>query len=149
MKKWAQKQTGFTIVELLIVVVTIAILAAITIVAYNGIQAKSRDAARDSAAKSIRTALELYKSDNADTYPNACGTVNTGCSSAQLAGSLVPKYIASIPSDPVAGTTIDYVVGTGQIGYGLLVNYQSKPKCKFLVGSSTNSGWWGSGIPVC
>ena len=32
------KQRGFTIVELLIVVVIIAILAAITIVAYNGIQ---------------------------------------------------------------------------------------------------------------
>lgn len=37
MKKWA-KQQGFTIVELLIVVVVIAILAAITFVAFNGIQ---------------------------------------------------------------------------------------------------------------
>lgn len=37
MKAWAQKQRGFTIVELLIVVVVIAILAAITIVSYNGI----------------------------------------------------------------------------------------------------------------
>jgi len=40
-------QAGFTIVELLIVVIVIAILAAITIVAYNGI----RDRASDSAAK--------------------------------------------------------------------------------------------------
>lgn len=38
-----RKQTGFTIVELLIVVVVIAIFAAITIVAYNGIQNRSRD----------------------------------------------------------------------------------------------------------
>lgn len=37
--QWAkQKQAGFTIVELLIVVVVIAILAAITIIAYNGIR---------------------------------------------------------------------------------------------------------------
>ncbi len=42
MKTWAQ-QRGFTIVELLIVVVVIAILAAITIVAYNGIQNRARD----------------------------------------------------------------------------------------------------------
>ena len=34
---WA-KQAGFTIVELLIVIVVIAILAAITIVAYNNVQ---------------------------------------------------------------------------------------------------------------
>ena len=43
MKRWA-KQTGFTIVELLIVIVVIAILAAITIVAYNGIQQRAKEA---------------------------------------------------------------------------------------------------------
>lgn len=43
----AQRQ-GFTIVELLIVIVIIAILAAITMVAYNGIQDKARSAATDS-----------------------------------------------------------------------------------------------------
>lgn len=37
-----QKQAGFTIVELLIVVVVIAILASITVVAYNGIQESAR-----------------------------------------------------------------------------------------------------------
>ena len=36
------KQTGFTIVELLIVIVVIGILAAITIVAYNGVQDRAR-----------------------------------------------------------------------------------------------------------
>ncbi len=42
--QWAQnRQRGFTIVELLIVVVVIAILAAITIVAYNGIQNRTHD----------------------------------------------------------------------------------------------------------
>jgi prepilin-type N-terminal cleavage/methylation domain-containing protein len=39
---WA-KQKGFTIVELLIVIVVIAILAAISVVAYNGIQARSEN----------------------------------------------------------------------------------------------------------
>lgn len=40
-----KKQRGFTIVELLVVIVVIGILATITIVAYTGIQAKARDAA--------------------------------------------------------------------------------------------------------
>ena len=38
------KNSGFTIIELLIVIIVIAILAAITITAYNGVQAKARDA---------------------------------------------------------------------------------------------------------
>ena len=41
-----KKQTGFTIVELLIVIVVIGILAAITIVAFNGVQQRARDAQR-------------------------------------------------------------------------------------------------------
>jgi len=43
MNWWAQKQKGFTIVELLIVIVVIAILAAISVVAYNGIQTRSEN----------------------------------------------------------------------------------------------------------
>lgn len=39
----SQQKSGFTIVELLIVIVVIAILAAITIVAYNGIQQRAND----------------------------------------------------------------------------------------------------------
>ena len=59
---------GFTLVELLIVIVVIAILASISIVAYNGIQSRAHDAAIRSDLRNIRTKLEIYKIDN-DTYP--------------------------------------------------------------------------------
>lgn len=73
---WA-KQKGFTIVELLIVIVVIAILAAITIVAINGIQSKARDTAKYADAKAIIKALELYKVKNG-AYPLMSGTNVTG-----------------------------------------------------------------------
>lgn len=57
------KQRGFTIVELLIVIVVIAILAAITIVAYNGIQKRARDAERAQDISSIQKVLEVYYVD--------------------------------------------------------------------------------------
>lgn len=64
--QWAKKQTGFTIVELLIVVVVIAILAAITIVAYNGIQNRANDSAVQSDLKQMATQVELYKADKGE-----------------------------------------------------------------------------------
>ncbi len=66
------KQTGFTIVELLIVIVVIGILAAITIVAYNGVQQKATNAARVSEIRQWQTFLLAYNSQN-DTYPFTSG----------------------------------------------------------------------------
>lgn len=51
---------GFTIVELLIVVVIIAILAAITIAAYNGIQARANSSAALSTANSLGKKVHAY-----------------------------------------------------------------------------------------
>jgi len=53
---------GFTIVELLIVVVVIAILAAITIVSYNGITARANATSANSLATLIVKKVEIYRS---------------------------------------------------------------------------------------
>lgn len=59
---WAKsKQTGFTIVELLIVIVVIAILAAITVVAYNGIQSRARDSERQLDINSVSKKLDEFR----------------------------------------------------------------------------------------
>lgn len=60
---------GFTIVELLIVIVIIAILAAITLVAYNGITSRSEQSKDISAAKAYIDAFNLYKVDKGE-FPN-------------------------------------------------------------------------------
>ena len=76
---WAKykNQTGFTIVELLIVIVVIAILAAITIVAYNGIQTRSNNTKTISAVQGYVKLLQQYNVDNND-YPNARSCLGTG-----------------------------------------------------------------------
>ena len=68
--QWARKQTGFTIVELLIVVVVIAILAAITIVAYNGITNRAKSSAVQADITNAAKKLETLKlQDTAQQYP--------------------------------------------------------------------------------
>lgn len=64
MKQKRSKQTGFTIVELLIVIVVIGIVAAITIVAYNGIQERARVARISTDLRNIKNALSQYYLDN-------------------------------------------------------------------------------------
>jgi len=57
-----QNNRGFTIVELLIVVVVIAILAAITIVAYNGIQTRANNAAADTSVNTMAKKINNFYS---------------------------------------------------------------------------------------
>lgn len=61
MKHTKSPASAFTIVELLIVVVVIAILAAITIVSYNGITSQAKDSAIKASLSQAKTKLEIYK----------------------------------------------------------------------------------------
>jgi prepilin-type N-terminal cleavage/methylation domain-containing protein len=63
-----RKQSGFTIVELLIVIVVIGILAALVVTTFSGIQRKARNTERETDIKAIHGQLEAYFSQN-NSYP--------------------------------------------------------------------------------
>lgn len=86
-----QKQKGFTIVELLIVIVVIGILAAITIVAYNGIQDRARVSAVSGALTQTVSKLEVYAVD----------------------GTGYPTTLAAAGVNDTASTTYQYSVNNG------------------------------------
>src|SRR5438105_14972551 len=87
-KKAAAK--GFTIVELLIVIVVIGILAALVVVTYNGIQQKARDTERKTDINALHGQLEAYQAQNGK-YPsldqiNENGSANAGWRSTNMKG---------------------------------------------------------------
>ena len=55
-----RKESGFTIVELLIVIVVIGILAGLVITTFNGIQQKGRDTERETDIKALHGQVEAY-----------------------------------------------------------------------------------------
>lgn len=101
---------GFTIVELLIVIVVIAILAAITIVAYNGVQERARFAVYRSDINTINKAILMYYADNG-VYPGGstqnCWT-NLSTGTGDFITGLVPKYLPKIPDTPNGSTGQNY-----------------------------------------
>lgn len=75
MKSLRNRSSGFTIIELLIVIVVIAILAGLVLNAFGNIQARARDTERRNDINAIHTQLELYYTDN-DEYPATLAEVD-------------------------------------------------------------------------
>jgi prepilin-type N-terminal cleavage/methylation domain-containing protein len=92
--KKMQKDRGFTIVELLIVIVIIGILAALVIVAYSGIQARANTTKAQTNAKAVLGKAEAYAADNSGVYPTT---------TALFAGSVVAKLPSGVSL--LTGTT--------------------------------------------
>ncbi len=124
-------QSGFTIVELLIVVVVIAILAAITIVSYTGITQQANTSAALSNATTVLKKAELYANDQSSTgYPSAV-SVLTGAASSELyalpasAVTVIPGASISAAEDALeaAPTSKSIIYENCDSGDGIIISY--------------------------
>jgi len=130
------KQTGFTIVELLIVVVVIAILAAISLVAYTGFQQRARDNIRKSDINALAKSFELLYIDKGkytttsepcmdtsigiDSCNGVINNIGGWAPSSNIRNLIAGGYTSEIPIDPINNETYYYSYepwNAGQGGY--------------------------------
>lgn len=100
---------GFTLVELLVTVAIIAVITAVSAVAYSQVLKGGRDAKRISDLKTIQTGLEQYRVDQG-FYPSAINfatDVSLTNATGQTAVTVTKTYIKELPHDPKAPTN-DY-----------------------------------------
>jgi prepilin-type N-terminal cleavage/methylation domain-containing protein len=116
------KERGFTIVELLIVIVVIGILAAITIVAYNGVQNRARTTTAQANAEEVQRKSEVYAADAGNgSYPSLAqltGATDTAALSTKvkaLVRSTAPS--AATPADKDAIHYVPCSTTGAKIGY--------------------------------
>ncbi|MEI7917815.1 MAG: prepilin-type N-terminal cleavage/methylation domain-containing protein [Candidatus Saccharibacteria bacterium] len=102
-----QKDHGFTIVELLVVVVVIGILAAITIVSYTGITARANAAKAVSNGQAVVAVAEAINADLGAKYPVTTGEFTSLASTAR------------IPNNTVISATVDPTALTGTTNFRL------------------------------
>jgi type II secretion system protein G len=111
---------GFTLVELLIVIIIIAVLAAVAIPKFANSSQRSKDSALRAELKLLRNAVELFKNDTG-VYPAALadlaleqgsapatGMDSAGASKPIVASEFKGPYVSSVDNDPITGAAFGY-----------------------------------------
>lgn len=118
---------AFTLIELLVVIAIIGILASMAMIALSGTREKGRDATRKSDLSLIKSALELYYSEQKPNKYNVPTTNPMNMDTeenARVATGMTTDYIKTIPVDPIKDTTTPYVYRSSADGQDYAVYAQ-------------------------
>lgn len=127
-----KRSKGFTLVEILIVVIILGILAAIVIPQFTEASNDARESALASDLQTLRSQLELYKVQHLEKYPDldALGVLDTANFIARLTGrtdldsalnaaGVFGPYLHQFPTNPFVPANADLVeFGVGAPGGG-------------------------------
>lgn len=125
-------RAGFTIVELLIVVAVIGALATISVVAYNGIQARARDASLRNVADKVADALQLFAAKN-DRWPYGGSSATTAIGSATECPGAAQSNGWFLAGAGYTCTVSESLVASGYLPANFA---QSLPGNKYFAGSN-------------
>ena len=107
----AQSESGFTLVELLVVMLIIGLLAAIAIPAFFNQRNKASDAEAKSAVKTAQTAMETFATDNGGNYQKTPAVAITDLTAIEpTLGNANQLAFSNAAGTAVAPTNTSYTV---------------------------------------
>lgn len=117
-----ERRRGFTLVELLVVIVVLAVLAAIVLPKFMDSSARSKESSLKADLKLIRNAISAFQADTAK-YPNALADlVETDKANVKVTGGGIVSasdwhgpYLEAVPTDPIGGAAFTYDSTTGKV----------------------------------
>jgi general secretion pathway protein G len=133
---------GFTLIEILIVVIILGILAAIVIPQFSSASSDAKKASLQSTVQTLRSQIALYKLQHGDTLPNLSGTgAGNGwpalTATSVYQGTTVGPYMQSTPVNSLTNGSVvkDGTSAAAVAGADFVYDY----------GSGTGSGnMWGT-----
>ncbi|MGF1635164.1 MAG: type II secretion system protein [Phycisphaerae bacterium] len=145
---------GFTLVEILIVVIILGILAAIVIPQFTNASEDARKSSLTSQLQTLRSQVELYKLQHRDEYPTDDGLVSgawdwdkmiqTTDEDGDTSGTGFGPYLQALPVNNLNGnTTMEYIAtaGTPAAGTGWVIDVDGK----IFASGKTDTNWFNEG----
>jgi len=137
---------GFTLIEILIVVIILGILAAIVIPQFSGASTQARTSAVESTVQTLRNQIALYKLQHGDTLPDltASGGNNWTLLTATSTynGTTVGPYMQAVPTNSLSNGFL-VVNGTSaggfQVGYDYVYDFNSGTGTGNIWGQTQNT----------
>jgi len=116
-RRWQlEARLGFSLIEILVAATLIGLLSTIGFTGFQAVTRSGRDALRKSDLEQIRSALEIYKSENG-AYPANSST----CQSDELTSDYINPY----PDDPKPPFSYCYVRGASALSYDLCAHLEN------------------------
>ena len=115
--KHLRSRRGFTLVEILIVVIILGILAAIVIPQFTNASQNARESSLQSTLQTLRSQVQLYKLQHGDVLPDLITdwTPLTASTSYGNPSQTYGPYMQAVPVNPMNGNSnvVDSTVATG------------------------------------
>jgi general secretion pathway protein G len=107
-KHTGSRRHGFTLVEILIVVIILGILASVVIPQFSNASQDSRSSALKEQLHTVRTAIEAYRLEHMDTWPDLSNgwtplLTQTNAQGGTGSGPLFGPYLSDTPTNAVSG----------------------------------------------